>query len=133
MKSAGLQQTFNADQFADDRMNFCAEVIIFGLAKDQIIQRDIGGFCNLNEQVDRRVPAAGFNARKMFSADAEAFGEGLLRISQIGTDSFDSCTDLRPAMKSQELNSRRVRLVVAHNGENDRSHLTADVTHGGHM
>ena len=39
----------------------------------------------------------------------------------------------RPAMKSQELNGRRVGFVVTHDSENDGSHFAADVPHGGHM
>ena len=66
------QAFFKIVQCADDGMELLPEACGYCFSEDQIIECDVGGIGDFNDQINGRIPAAGFYAGKVLTADVEA-------------------------------------------------------------
>ena len=67
------QALFEIVQCDDDGMELLFEFGVCCFSEDQIIERDVGGIGDFNDQINGRIPAAGFDSGKVLTADVEIF------------------------------------------------------------
>ena len=67
------QAVFEIVKSTNDGANLMTDFCVCCFSEDQIIERDVGGIGDFNDQINGRIPAAGFYTGKVLTADVEMF------------------------------------------------------------
>ena len=76
------QAVFEIVKSTNDGANLLTDFCVYCFSEDQIVKRDIGGIGDFNDQINGRIPAAGFYAGEVLTADMEVFREGFLSVTK---------------------------------------------------
>ena len=67
------QAFFEIVQSTNDGAKLLTDFCVYCFSEDQIIERDVGGIGDFNDQVDGGISASGFDSGKVLTADVEIF------------------------------------------------------------